>query len=89
MLDLLGRGYVIDHVMASFRKEKKDEAFRTYITEGLRIITENTAAAVGGSSLSMKFDDVLKSFDEDEDDGQTAEQKAEAVINHLKEKLGG
>ena len=42
MLELYGRGYVVDHVIASFQREQEEEFYRMYVTDCLRILTENT-----------------------------------------------
>lgn len=72
----------MDHVMASFARKQETEAFRAYVCEGLRILTENTANFGGGSVLSVRYDDVIHPK-------KRKELKADEVIDKLKKKLGG
>lgn len=73
----------MDHVMASFSKAQELEAFRAYVCEGVRILTENTAHIAGGSMLSVKYDDLVHPKKHKE------ELKADKVIANIKKKLGG
>lgn len=46
--------------MASFRKKDKDEAFKIYVTDALKLLTENTAKLAQGRSLGMRFIDIIR-----------------------------
>ena len=47
LLELYGRGYVIDHCIAALlrkqKKEAKETLFRMYVTDALKVIAENTS----------------------------------------------
>lgn len=47
LLDLYGRGYVIDHCVAAFlrmrKKEAKETLYKAYLTDALKLIAENTS----------------------------------------------
>lgn len=68
---MFGRGYVIDHVLASLRQEAKERRYRAYVTDSLRVITENTArSAVGGTYITKRWIEVeTHGFQEDERSG--------------------
>ena len=52
-------------------------AYRIYVTDTLRIISENTARAVNGSAVTTRFVDLLKPKPQD---NRTAEEIVEDVI---------
>lgn len=55
MLDLYGRGYVIDHAVSEIVERSEEKRYRTYITDAIMIMTENTAKASGGSYLKDRW----------------------------------
>lgn len=59
LLELMGRGYVIDHCIASLRKRNRDIEYRVYITDALKAIVGNTARFAGGVELSRRYADYL------------------------------
>lgn len=54
-------------------------AYRFYVTDALRLITENTAKQ-GGGYLTQKFRDIIRPVPEDT-------RTPEDVISHIKESL--
>lgn len=56
---MLGKGYVIDCVLSAFSQKQKERVFKAYVTDCLRIMTENTAKMSGGSFITARFDDVM------------------------------
>lgn len=66
MLELFGNGYVIDHCIAVFTNEQEEikrqedeKKYRYYLTDCLKLITENTAKYVGGSYISNRYKDIV------------------------------
>ena len=47
------------YAMARFNQHQRDLAYRIYVTDCLRIISENTAKMGGGSYISVKFADII------------------------------
>ena len=47
------------YAMARFNQHQRDLAYRIYVTECLRIISENTAKMGGGSYITAKFADII------------------------------
>ena len=76
----MGTGYVIDHCISCFHKEQVAKAHDIYVTDTLRLITENTAKQVGGSYIKERFADIL---DPPKEETRTAQE----VIDNIKTKL--
>lgn len=79
-MEIVGIGYVIEHYIAFFQKEEKEKAYRLYVTDALKIITENTAKANGGSYLTGRYAELIEPKKEET-------RTAEEIINDLKEKM--
>jgi hypothetical protein len=77
---VLGKGYIISQCVAFIKKEQEEQIFRSYITDALKILTENTAKMYGGASLTMRYADII---DRKKPDNRTQED----IINGLKRKL--
>lgn len=58
-MDALGIGYVIEHYISFFHKYQEEAAYRAYVTDALRLITENTAKAVQGSYIKARYADMI------------------------------
>lgn len=41
MLELYGRGYVIEHCISSFKKYNEEKTYRIYVTDLLRFMSAN------------------------------------------------
>lgn len=49
MLELHGRGFVIDHCIVQFEREQEEKSYRIYIANNLRLVCENVGKGLGGS----------------------------------------
>ena len=47
------------YVVSKYKEQQKEMAYRVYITECLRITTENTAKQSGGSYIDKPFTDFI------------------------------
>ena len=47
------------YVVSKYKEQQKEMAYRIYVTECLRMITENTAKQGGGSYINKPFADVI------------------------------
>ena len=47
------------YAIARYQSQQRDLAYRIYVTDCLRIISENTAKMVGGSYITAKFEDII------------------------------
>lgn len=93
LLELFGSGYVIDHCISAFANEQEkikrweeEKQYRYYLTDCLKLITENTAKFAGGSYISNRYEDIIDSKPIIEKTGD--EIASEIIINaglHVKE----
>lgn len=83
---MYGRGYVIEHVAASFRKEQEEIRYKAYITDALKALTENTThrmiPGVGvvdyGSYMQNRW---YKAAQEEQKDTRTGDEIALDIIS--------
>ena len=47
------------YAVAHYQSQQRDLAYRIYVTDCLRIISENTAKMGGGSYITAKFEDII------------------------------
>ena len=47
------------YAMARYQSQQRDLAYRIYVTDCLRIISENTAKMGGGSYITTKLADII------------------------------
>jgi hypothetical protein len=66
MLEVLGRGYVIEHCVSSLKLKNEEKAYRTYVTDTLMAIAENTTHFLGmngvvdyGKTVKTRWIDIL------------------------------
>lgn len=79
MADFYGKGYVIDYCIAFFREKQKEEFFKIYVTDALKVIAENTANMMGGKAMSIRFYDMINP--------KEIEESAEDIIKRISEKI--
>ena len=65
------------YAMARFNQHQRDLAYRIYVTDCLRIISENTAKMGGGSYITAKFADIINPRPAD---NRTGEEIAADII---------
>ena len=66
------------YVTARFNQHQRDLAYRIYVTDCLRIISENTAKIGGGSYITAKFADIINTKPVD---NRAGEEIAADIIN--------
>ena len=77
MLELLGRGYVVEFCMA----ELEELSYKTYVTDALKVLIDNVAKIGGGSVLKKRYVETLPKVELQEQD--TTEQATE-IIERIK-----
>ena len=82
MLELFGKGYVVEHCIAFLQRQRKQEELTFYVTDALMYISQNTANVAGGKALQKRFYDVINAKPEET-------RTAQDIINNIKKKLGG
>lgn len=66
------------YVLAQYRREQEDKAYRIYVTDALRLISENTASSVGGKYITARFADVIAP--PKKEDNRTCEEITAEII---------
>lgn len=77
LVDSVGKGYVIEHYIAFFKKETQDKSYRIYVTDALQLLTRK----FGGEYLKNRFYDVIEPHMET--------RTAEEVIDDIRNKITG
>ena len=65
------------YAMSRYQSQVRDLAYRIYVTDCLRIISENTAKMGGGSYITAKFADIINPKPVDD---RTGEEIAADII---------
>ena len=55
----MGSGYVIEHCVSAFSDMCEEKAFRSYIADGIKCISEAIANQFGGSYLQERYADII------------------------------
>ena len=55
----MGSGYVIEHCVSAFSDMCKKDAFRSYMADGIKCISESVANQYGGSYLQERYADIV------------------------------
>ena len=66
------------YATARFNQHQRDLAYRIYVSDCLRIISENTAKIGGGSYITAKFSDIINPKPVD---NRAGEEIAADIIN--------
>lgn len=82
-LELFGKGYVIEHCIAFFRRQQKEQMYRVYITDALKAIAENTSRMYGGVSIKTRYADIIGDENTHREEKRTPDQ----IIDHIRNKL--
>lgn len=70
------------YAAASWAEKNERDAYKAYISEALRMISESTAKYAGGLYMSMKWLDVINP---PKTETRTQEQVVQHIMNLLKE----
>lgn len=83
MLELFGSGYVIDHCVSAFSKGQQEKLYRMYLTDALKVISENTAGGEHRSAMSKRWIDLAEPKKPEET------RNADEIISDFKRRLNG
>ena len=61
MLEIVGKGYVMEHCISFFRKRQEEKLFKNYVADAMRIITYNTSKK-GSGVIEQRYSDILESL---------------------------
>ncbi len=76
------------YVNARYRSDRRDLAYRIYISDALRIISENTARFGGGTYVTAKITDVLGLGNAEAEETRTREEVVGQVFDVLRKVRG-
>lgn len=65
MVDLMGKGYVVDYCISLLRKKQEQRRFQVYITDALMIMNNNIQRAFGGAKITQRYADYFVKKKED------------------------
>ena len=85
MLDLMGKGYILEHCVMYLHKKQDEELLSIYVTDALKILTENTAKMVS-KGIMLKFGYV--EWAKQAKAPKKPLGSAESIINRMKSKIG-
>lgn len=82
MLELLGKGYIIDLCVCNLKKISKDNLYRIYVTDTLKTISHNTAHMVeSGITMQARYIDIIdKKAQSENKPKETAEQIKKRIM---------
>ena len=65
MVDLMGKGYVVDYCISLLRKKQEQRRFQVYLTDVLMVMNSNIVRAFGGSKINQRYADYFVKKKED------------------------
>ena len=65
MVDLMGKGYVVDYCISLLRKKHEQRRFQIYLTDVLMVMNSNIVRAFGGSKINQRYADYFVKKKED------------------------
>lgn len=74
---------MIDHCVSAFSKKQREKLYRVYLTDSLKVISENTAGGERRSAMSKRWIDIV------DPPGPAETRSAEEIIGDLKRRLNG
>lgn len=77
MVDLMGKGYVVDYCISLLRKKQEQRRFQVYITDVLMVLNNNIQHCFGGAKITQRYADY---FVKKKEDTRTAKQIVQDTI---------
>ena len=85
---MFGRRYVIEHCVSRLKKISEEEAYKVYITDALKAVSENTGRLVKeGVAMKSRFIDLIADNKSAEDPDIDDNEKAREIISNMRKKL--
>lgn len=88
LLELIGKGYIVDHCVSLFNNKAKERLYQTYITDTLKCLNDNLAKVIGGSSIKARYYDLLEAGSQKESE-KTGDEIALEIIKKAGLKVKG
>lgn len=80
---MYGDEYISQYIISEFRKQSRQETYEYYVTECLKIITENSSKYAGGVYMTRSYSDIV----DDKQSNKEKEESAEEIKTRLKNKM--
>lgn len=81
----MGRGYVLDHAICCFQREMEEKRYKAYLTDALRILTENSThyliPGIGNVDYGIYLKDRWIEPNKQAEDNRTGDEIAADIIN--------
>lgn len=84
LLELIGKGYVIEHCVSLFNRRRKEQIYRNYVTDTLKIINDNLTKIYGGQYMKTRYADMVEPKSQDT---RTGDEIARDIIRRAGLKL--
>ena len=75
MLEVFGRGYVVEHCISAFKNQEEEQIYKIYVTDTLKAISE-------GKHLTDRYYDYIKPK---KWETRSADEIKVSILNKLKE----
>lgn len=79
-MDLFGKAYVIDHCVKMYNDAQRQETYKIYVSDVLRILAENTAKIVGGGYIKKRYIELMEP-EKCKKDNRSAQEIIDDVVN--------
>lgn len=71
---------MIEHCISAFSLTQKELAYRIYITDALKVLSENTSRQFGGSCLNSRWYDIINTKEEKRSSDEIINQVKNAIL---------
>lgn len=75
---------MIEHCISAFSKSQEEKTFRIYLTDALKVISENTAGGESRHAMSKRWADLVEPVKGEEPEET---RSAEEIISDFKKRL--
>lgn len=86
LLEIIGKGYVIDHCVSLFNRRQKEQIYRNYITDTLKLINDNLSKVYGGQYMKTRYAEMVEP---QKQDTRTGDEIARDIIKRAALKFKG
>lgn len=77
LIEILGRGYIVEHCISLFKKNQEEHAFRKYVADAVHFMNEAVYKRIGGRCHKNTFSDFI---DRKPEDNRTGDEIAMEII---------
>lgn len=78
---------MIEHCISAFSKSQEEKAYRVYVTDALKVISENTVDGEHRSTMAKRWIELIDVKTDTPEDTERAKEKADNIISDFKKRL--